>query len=170
MRLHAPILALSLLLALPAIARAEGPFDAGALSARVLVEPHGRVGGGLLADLLAPVGMLRLGFATGVTAITSDNSDGRVYVPLLLSGALVLGHEGLSLSLRLRGGAWAGALKSGLAAGAMLMGGAHLRYGADERVTFTLGVDVVREWLHGDRTFIAPSVGVAWTLGAEDSP
>ena len=170
MRPNAPILALVLLLALPAVARAEGPFHAGALGAQVLVEPHGRVGGGLLFDLLAPVGMLRLGFATGVTAITSDNSDGRVYVPLLLSGAIVFGHEGLSFALRLRGGAWAGALKSGLAAGAMLMGGAHLRYGTDERVAFTLGVDVVHEWLHGDRTFIAPDIGVAWSLGAGDSP
>lgn len=171
MRLDARLLGLALaLLALPGVARAEGPFDAGALSARVLLEPGGQVGGGLLLDVLEPVGMLRLGFAMGITAIPSDNSDGRVYVPLLLSGAVVFGHEGLSLSLRARAGAWAGAIKSGLAAGGMAMAGAHLRYGRDARVSFTLGVDVVREWGHSDRTFIAPSLGLAWALGSEESP
>jgi hypothetical protein len=154
----------------PRLARAASPFGAGALSGQVLVEPGGHVGGGLLLDVLEPLGVLLLGFAMGVTAIPSDNSDGRVYVPLLLSAGLVLGHEGLSLGLRLRGGAWAGAIKSGLAGGGMLTAGAHLRYGSDERVAFTLGVDLVREWGHGDRLFWAPSLGVSWALGAEDAP
>jgi len=153
----------------PSLVRADSLFDAGALSGQVLVEPGGHVGGGLLLDVLEPLGVVRLGFAMGVTAIPSDNSDGRVYVPLLLSAGLVLGHEGLSLGLRLRGGAWAGAVKSGLAGGGMLMAGAHLRYGSDERVTFTLGVDLVREWGHGDRTFWAPTLGIAWALGAQEA-
>ncbi|NCQ61959.1 MAG: hypothetical protein GW913_14980 [Myxococcales bacterium] len=157
------------LTSLPRAARAD-VLPAGALGAQVLIEPGGHVGGGLLLDVLQPLGMLRLGFAMGVTAIPSDNSDGRVYVPLLASGALVLGHEGVSLALRLRGGAWAGAVKSGLAGGGMLMAGVHLRYGTDERVAFTLGVDLVREWGHGDRVFWAPTLGLAWALGSEDAP
>lgn len=141
----------------------------GAASGTLLIrEGDHDLGGAVLVDFWRPIGPLRLGGVFGAAAITSDLSDdekdGRVFAPLGLSLALVKRPEPVGVSLRARGGIWAGAVPNSLGAGGWLTIGAHLEIAIDPSIALSAGMDAWFLFGHGDTALFAPTLSVVWTI------
>lgn len=150
----------------PSSAQAEWR-PSGAASATVLVRDGDRdIGGSVLVDFWHPVGPLRVGGVLGVAALTSEltDDDGRAFAPLGLSLALVKHPEPVGISLRARGGLWAGAIPGTLAAGGWLTVGAHVEFALDPAVALSIGMDAWFLFGHGDTTLFAPTLSLVWNL------
>ena len=137
---------------------------AGALTSSLLLAEDSW-GGALLADVTAPIGVLRVGGAIGIGALTSDDdARSRVYMPLAVSlGLVARTGVGLWLDLRARAGAWAGATNQGLAAGFWLAAGGYLAYALGPGVAIGAGLEGRFLLGHGDTIAIAPGLTLAWT-------
>jgi hypothetical protein len=157
-----------LLTAVPATAAAEWR-PSGSLGAGVLVRPsEGDLGVGALIDIWHPIGVLRLGGTAGLGLLTSENDDRtRIFMPVALSGAVVLQGEVIGFSVRLRAGLWGGALNEGLRAGPFLGGGAYVHVRIDDRIAVAAGSDVWGLFAHDDALLVFPSIGLVWTLDGE---
>jgi hypothetical protein len=154
----------------PALAQWE---PSGALTVQALVGPragpNGRhtLGAGAMVDLWEPVGPFRVGAAVGMAALTSDDASfSRVFMSGGLSMAVVGRWGAFGGDLRLRGGPWAGAVETGLGAGAWVAAGAHIEYAPDVHVALAAGVDLVHFFGHGTMRVVAPGVGLVWTFDA----
>lgn len=146
----------------------EGFQPAGAVTGHFLVAKES-IGGGILADVHIPVSVLRIGVGLGAVAISSDDADrARTFMPVTASFGLVLGGDSFAVNLRARGGLWAGAINSGLAAGGFVGGGGYLAFGLGAGAYLTAGCDVWGVIGHGSALVIAPGLGLLWTPGAGD--
>ncbi|MGF1467240.1 MAG: hypothetical protein ACFCGT_14030 [Sandaracinaceae bacterium] len=140
---------------------------AGSAHLHGLVTSDVDVGAAVAIDLHVPVDVLRLGAFVIVGAIPSDNDDrNRVFMPLGLSASLELAGDLAGVSLRARGGMWAGATQSTkITAGGFLGGGVYLLLRMSETVTFNLGLDLWGILGAGEQLVYAPSLGVSWVGG-----
>jgi hypothetical protein len=143
--------------------RAAAQFEpAGALTASVAFASEG-AGGGLVGDITAPIGPLRLGATVGAVAISSENASvSRVFVPLGLSIGLVGRPGGWWFEARVRAGAWAGATNEGLAAGPWLSPGAFVGVALGPQVALGVGVDGWFAFGHGTILAVAPGLTLTW--------
>jgi len=132
-------------------------------------------GAGAIADLYFQTGVLRVGGALGLAAVSSpDGLRSRVYMPLAasISALLPLGAS-VGLDLRVRAGLWAGATDVGLEADFFGSAGGWLTFaiGAGASVTFGLDVLLQRAELadsqHTLATYFAPGLGLVWSPPAE---
>lgn len=154
-------------LAVP-IARAEPLRLSGAATGSYLAHEGGG-GAGLVLDLGAAFGAVRVGGFTGVAALLGQESNTRVFLPLGPAIAVRLGAGAVNASLGLRAGIWGGATDAGLAAGGLFGAGARFGYRLGRGASVTVGVD---GWLmvgQGARWVIAPGVGLQWWPEPDDS-
>ncbi len=184
---------LGLLGAPPLRTAAAQARPAGAVSAVALVgdersAPDGRsatsgaeradYGAGAIVDLFHEVGLLRVGGALGVAAVSSaDGVRSRVYMPLAASVSLLLPlGGGVGLDLRGRLGAWAGATDAGLDADLFAALGAWLALPLGGRARLGLGVDVwfqraeLRPGERGVESYVAPGLALVWDATPSDEP
>ncbi len=146
----------------------DGFQPAGAVTGNFLVAKES-FGGGILADVHIPVGVLRIGGGLGAVALSSDDPDrARAFMPVTASFGLVFGGDSFAVNFRARGGLWAGAINSGLAAGGFVGGGGYLAFGLGAGAYLTAGCDVWGVTGHGSALVIAPGLGLVWTPGVED--
>lgn len=138
---------------------------AGAISAGLHIDVAGettRFGGLVLADLYQPIGNFRLGFATGLGALSrGEDEDNRVYAPLGLSLAYRIGGERVGAHITGRAGVFGGADFEGLVGGAFVTGGASLdvRFGT---LALALGVEYWALFGSGSRSLITPMLSLRW--------
>jgi len=132
-------------------------------------------GAGAIADLYFQTGILRVGGALGLAAVSSpDGLRSRVYMPLAasISALLPLG-AGIGLDLRLRAGLWAGATDVGLEADFFGSAGGWLTFAIGAGASVTLGLDVLLQRAeladsrHTLATYFAPGLGLVWSPPAE---
>jgi hypothetical protein len=115
----------------------------GAVDGRMLFGVTNRYGGSLSLDLWGGSGLFRLGGMVGVGAVSKDEATtSRVFSPLGLSMALLPGSGSVGGSVIVRGGAYAGAQKSGLILGPFVSCALGLRFDLGEGASVRLGVDV----------------------------
>ncbi|MCA9580368.1 MAG: hypothetical protein KC416_01160 [Myxococcales bacterium] len=142
------------------------PETAGAL--RVHVPIRGAdIGAGVLGDL----GWNRRGLlgaewfwggSIGAVVISSDDADrSRAMMPIALSTGL-LWRWPVWLSLRIRAGAWVGALNAGLRAGGFGSAGGSVGLPIGRDVAISLGADAWLMLLHDDAIVLSPSIGFVW--------
>jgi hypothetical protein len=153
---------------------ARGEWEpSGAITVHALIAGGGAgegltLGAGSLVDLWEPIGPFRVGAAIGMAAMTSeDASRSRVLMPGGLSMAVVGRRRAFGFDLRLRGGAWGGAVETGLAAGAWVAVGAHIEYAPSLHVALAAGMDVWFLFGHGHMRVAAPGVGLVWTFDGD---
>jgi len=153
--------ALAVLLAAAPVCADE---PAGAVSGQLLFADEAW-GGALVADVTVPVGVLRVGGALGVAAVTSDDdARSRVAMPGGLSLALVVPTgSALWLDVRARAGVWGGATNQGLTAGPWLSGGAFVGYVFGPRVAVGVGVEAWFLGGQGDTFAASPGITLTWT-------
>lgn len=146
----------------PAVARAQDPV--GAVQGHFFASPAPDVGGGLSADLWFPIGIFRIGGFLGVGAVPSPNDAyNRIFMPVGASLALEIGGETIGVSLRARGGMWAGATQAvKITAGGFVGGGAWLLFRLSETVNLSVGMDVWGLFGDGETALFAPGVGLSW--------
>jgi hypothetical protein len=158
---------------------AEAQFrPAGAISGQALVTSGARLdgtgwdagyGGGIIGDITAPFGIVRVGGSIGVFAITSQVDDAsRVFMPVALSVSLVLRHDRFWADVRGRAGLWAGVSNQGLVAGPYFTAGAFFGYELSETVAIGAVVDAVFVLANGDTIGVAPGIGVVWSPAVDE--
>jgi hypothetical protein len=145
-------------------ARAEWE-PAGAISTGLHIDLAGegtRLGGVVLVDIYKPIGAFRLGFATGLGALSrGEEEENRIYAPLGLSLAYRIGGERVGGHITARAGVFGGADFEGLVGGAFVTGGASLdiRFGT---LALALGVDYWALFGSGSRSLVTPMVSLRW--------
>lgn len=129
-----------------------------------------RLGGALTVDLWSALGPARLGFVTGLGALTrGDDDDNRIYAPLGLSvGAGTSGNR-VDFTVLARGGIWGGATNQGLRVGAFLGGGASLDLRIDDVLSVAVALDVWVFFREETRVALSPSIGLQWIVEREPS-
>lgn len=129
-----------------------------------------RFGGALTVDLWSALGPARLGFVTGLGALTrGDDDENRIYAPLGLSvGAGTSGHT-VDFTVLARGGIWGGATNQGLRVGAFLGGGASLDLRIDDVLSVAVALDVWVFFREETRVALSPSIGLQWIVGQDAS-
>lgn len=154
--------------ALAAVGSAHAqPRPSGALAAGPLLR-GADVGLSSLVDLWYRAGVVHVGGAMGVGAVTSDDDDEtRIFMPVGVSAAIVLAGERAGGSLRARLGTWAGATNQGIRAGLWVAVGAHFEYALDAHVALAAGLDLWLLFAHGDATLLSPGVGLRWSFDGE---
>lgn len=126
-------------------------------------------GGMFLTDVTWPVGVLRVGGAMGLGALTSNvDAASRVFMPLTLSLGLVYRPSNLWLDLRARGGLWAGVTNQGISAGPLLSFGGFIGYAFGPTVAFGPTIDALFVFGHGDTIAIAPGLSLVWVPPQDD--
>ena len=132
-------------------------------------------GAGAIADLYYQTGVLRVGGALGLVAVSSpDGVRSRVYMPLAasVSALLPLGAS-VGLDLRVRAGLWAGATDLGLEADFFGSAGGWLTFAIGAGASISLGLDVLLQRAelapsrHTLATYFAPGLGLVWSPPAE---
>jgi hypothetical protein len=149
---------------LPPGRAAAAPEVHGAIDGRFLLEPAGRLGGALTADLWFGSGLLKAGVAAGVGAISADGKkSSRVFTPVGLSLGLApkaLDASGPLATLRL--GVAPGAEKGGFLMAFWADCALGYRFALGEGASLRLGADA---WLLiGPRggLFFGPFVGLGF--------
>lgn len=125
---------------------------------------HADLGGLIGADLWFPIDWLRLGAYLGVGAIPSDvDVRNRIYMPLAASVAAELLFDQVGVSIRARGGLWAGATQEvKITAGGLVGGGLHLLVHLGGGTALSLGMDVWGILGDGETAVFAPGIGLSW--------
>ena len=128
-------------------------------------------GAGAIADLHFQFGVLRVGGALGLLAVSSaDGVRSRVYMPMAASASALLPlGASIGLDLRLRAGLWGGATDTGLDADFFASGGGWLTFAIGGGTSVALGLDVlvqraeVQPGSRGLELYFSPGVGLVWT-------
>lgn len=141
----------------------------GALGATLLIDVESsgdaRLGGAATVDLYKSIGIFRIGFATGLGALTRGNDeDNRVFAPLGLSMALRLppGDGRIGVHGTARVGVWGGADFDGLVGGGFVTAGLTLDIRFRGGLELGLGADLWALFGGEQRTFVAPVLALRW--------
>jgi hypothetical protein len=114
----------------------------GAVDGRALLGMSNRQGASLGVDLWLGSGPVRVGGTVSVGAVSKDERvTSRVFTPIGLSLALLPREDRSGPTGLLRGGAYAGAQKSGLIAGPFVSCAVGYRFALGEGASFRLGLD-----------------------------
>jgi hypothetical protein len=156
-------------LASTAPADAQGVRPSGSVTAHALASPRPDFGGALTGELSFALDLLRVGGFLGVGALPSgEDVTNRVFMPLGLSIGIDFLEGPVGVSLRARGGLWAGATQDvKLAAGGLIGGSAYLLFALGAGASVSVGLDVWGLLGDGETALFAPGLGLTWTPTSE---
>jgi len=162
----AVILASALTLVVPA--RADELT--GAVAGQMLIGFEQRYGALAVVDVWAPLGLFRIGGATGIGALSdNDEASSRVFTPVALSLALMPERTRSGPFGVVRAGGYGGAEKAGFIGGVVVTGTAGYGFALGEEATLRVALDFLaligvkpgsdgRSDDHGG-VFVGPSLG-----------
>ena len=136
----------------------------GAVDGRMLIGVTGRYGGALSLDLWALEGVVRIGGAFGVGALSkSDSASSRVFTPFGLSlGVMPRDDDKSGPTAVFRGGGYAGAEKGGLVIGPFASVALGYRIALGEGANLRLGVDGWAVFMNHGGLFLGPYLGLGF--------